>query len=144
MFFELYGFPHQAQDPGRGSRFAVRGEHFEAHRGACGAPNEVHNIIKAPAHHVHEFTFFPLRNGADAIGGLNLLALLRRPCGDQARDSGVFIFYPQHGPYAFEGQAHLDVEILRRARREILRVGVVACRQGVHKELEGVFGAGLP
>ena len=33
--------------------------------------------------------------------GLNLLALLRRPCS-RARDSGVFIFYPQHGPYAFE------------------------------------------
>ena len=143
LLFELYGLPHQAQDPGRGPSFAIRRKHFKAHRGARGASNEVHDVIKAPAHHVHKFPVFPLGHGADAIGRLNLLALLRRPRGDQACDGGVFVLDPQYGANALEGQAHLNVEVLRGARRKVLRVGVVACRQSVHEQLKGIFSGGL-
>src|SRR5690606_37742751 len=118
------------------------GNDFQAHGGALGAADQLDHFIKPPADHVDHFAV-ALGHADDAIGRSQLLALLRRTGRHQTDDLGVVVVALQHGADALEGQAHVDVEVLRVIRRHVLGMGVVDLGQGIDVVLEDVLAAGL-
>src|SRR5690606_37077410 len=118
------------------------GNDFQAHGGALGTADQLDHFIKPPADHVDHFAV-ALGHADDAIGRSQLLALLRRTGRHQTDDLGVVVVALQHGADALEGQAHVDVEVLRVIRRHVLGMGVVDLGQGIDVVLEDVLAAGL-
>ena len=112
-------------------------------RGALGPSNPVDHVLQAPADHVLDLALLTLADTDDPVPRVDLAAGVRRAAGDHALDPGVLVVGPQHRPYALEGEAHADVEVLGRARRHVGGVGLQADRVAVDEGLEDVVRAEL-
>ncbi|MNB93214.1 hypothetical protein D3C75_403350 [compost metagenome] len=143
LIFEFHRFTGDRHDLGGlvVRRIAGR-DHFQAHHGAFRTTDQLDHLVQAPAHHVDHF-LVALGNADDLVGRCNLLGLVRRTCRHQAHDFHLVVIALQHGADALEGQAHVDVEVLRVIRRQIVGVRVVGHGEGVDVRLEDVFRAGL-
>ena len=116
---------------------------FQAYDRAGGAAYEVHYIVQAPADDIHEFTLRALGYGRDPVLGTDEITLFRGPGRHQAHDGRVFVLGAENRTNALERQGHVDVEVLARTRRKVLRVRVVGSRDRIHVDLERILGLGL-
>ena len=110
---------------------------------AVRAADEGDDVVEAPANHVHHLARLALADRDDAVGGLQLAALLRRAARQDLHDGHVVVERLQRRADALVGQAHLDAVFLGVARREIARVRVEDVRERVHEDLEHVVGRDL-
>lgn len=102
------------------------------------------HIIQPPADYIHPGAVIALGDSFDdAVIGLDLLAQISRAAGHQFNHGDLFILHAQHAADAFQRQAHLDIEILGVARREIGGVRIEGLGDGIHVELKDVLAAGL-
>ena len=127
-------------------RFAVldRGrDDLEPHDGQLRPTNQFDDVVEAPADDVDQFAALALADADDPIRRLQCAGLVRRSGGHELDDFGVVVLGAQHGPDAFQRQRHVDVEVLGRARRKILRVRVIGARVRVHVNLKCILAVRL-
>ena len=103
------------------------------------AADQSHGVVEAPAGDVDDGCVFTLADADDAVAGLELARIDRRATGHQFADGGVFLALLQHGTDADQGKPHRNVEILGRARAEVVGVRLNRHGVGVHEDLEGIF-----
>ncbi|VTQ27132.1 Uncharacterised protein [Pseudomonas aeruginosa] len=123
-------------------RRVARRNHFQAYLGTFRPTDQLDHFIQAPADHVDHFAL-ALGDADDLVGGGDLLALRRRAGRHQAYDLDVVVVALQHRADAFQREAHVDVEVFRVVRRQVLGVRIVGLGEGVDVGLEDVFAAGL-
>ena len=142
LLFELDGVAHDGHHLvliGLG----VGGDDFQAHGGILGAANQLHDFIQAPADNVLHGAFLTLAHGDNTVRGFEFTLLVRRALGHQPGYLGVLVLLLQYGAYALQRQAHIDVEVLGAARRQIVGMGIVQFGQRIGVDLEHVLAVVL-
>ena len=123
--------------------FGCRGNDLEANDRRFGTADQFDHVVETPADHVDQLAAFSLADADDAIRRLQRAGFVRWSRRNETHHLGVVVFRTQHRADAFERQRHVDVEVLGRARREVLGVRIVGARVRVHVNLERVFAVGL-
>ncbi len=143
LFFELHRLA------GDGDHLAVlvvgciaRRDHLQAHHRAFRPADQLDHFVQAPADDVDHFVV-GLGHADDPVRRRQLLALLGRACRHQAHDLDVLVVALQHRADAFQRQAHVDVEVFRVVRRQVLGVRIVGLGERIDVGLEHVLAAGL-
>ena len=143
LLLQLHRLAGDADDAaGLVTRGVARRDHFQTHQRAFRAADQLDHFIQTPADHVDHF-LVALRHADDLVGGVQLLALFRRACRHQAHHLDVFVVVLQHGTDTLERQAHVDIEVFRVVRRQVVGVRVVGLGKGVDVGLEHVLALGL-
>ncbi|CAI8923714.1 hypothetical protein EMIT0180MI3_360022 [Priestia megaterium] len=143
LIFKLHRFAGDRHDlAGLVIRRIAGRNHFQAHHGAFRTTNQFDHFVQAPADHV-DHLFVALGHADDLVGRSDLLGLVGRAGRHQAHDFDLIVIALQHGANALQGQAHVDVEVLRVIRRQIVGMWVVRHGEGVDVRLEDIFRAGL-
>ena len=136
--FDLFAYHRHAFDLAVGA--SIRWQHVDAQRSALLAADLLHHVIDFPADHVGHRRLGALANADDAVARLELSALGSRSALDDLTNHRVLVFALQHRADAFQRQPHLDVEILRSTRPQIVGVRLDLLRVRVHEVLEDILG----
>ncbi len=104
--------PTRSLRSGRG----LAGLDLQAHERALRPADQRHDVVEAPAHDVHHLARLALAHRDDAVGRLEIAALLRGAAGDDLHDRHVVVDHLQRCADALVGQAHLDAVFLGLAR----------------------------
>ena len=124
-------------------RGRLGGYYLQADGRVLGPAYQLDDLVQAPADHVLETAIFALGDTHNAVRWLQVPLFIRRACGNQSGNLGVFVLHLQHCTDAFQRQAHVDVEVFRATRRKIVGVRVVQFCQGVSVHLENILGVVL-
>jgi hypothetical protein len=103
----------------------------------------IRSTTSSSRHHVDHPAVAVLPDRHDPVRLAQLALLGGRPRRHQARDLGELVVLLQHRADAFERQAHVHVEILGAARREVVGVRVEQLGERVHVELVHVLAVDL-
>ena len=111
-------------------------DHGEPHLGVARAADHFDDLVELHIDGVHRLGL-ALRDGDDAVVGLDLLAHVGRAAGHDAADARVAVIELQHRADAAQRELHVvDVEIRRLDRTHVIGVRVVAVRERGEINLE--------
>ena len=128
-------YDHVAGDRDRGD--AVVGlAHRQRHDRALGTADHLDDVAQAHVDHVDRVLAILLHR-QDQVAGIELALAPGRAAGDHLADLDVVVALGEHRADAFEGAAHLDLEVRLLLRRQVVRVRTEDAAQGVDEGLDG-------
>ncbi len=107
------------------------------------APDQLHDIVQLPAHHVDQFLVGTLADGRDPVIRLNAPVDGGRAARDHVQHLDVVVLQLQRRADALVRQAHLDAVFLGLARRQVAGMRVQRASERVHKGFEHVIAVEL-
>ena len=144
LILQLDLVAHQGDFPGGTIGTGGLGQDLQPHHRVLGPADLVHHVLEAPAHHVLDGPVLALANPDDAVAGMDQARHPRRAPGNGALHLGVVRLALEHRADAFQGQAHADIEVLRRAGRHVAGVRLQGLDVGVDEGLIDVIAIELP
>ncbi|KPW92502.1 Unknown protein sequence [Pseudomonas syringae pv. castaneae] len=143
LFFEFHRFTGDGDNlAGLVIRRIAGRDDLQTDHGTFRTADQLDDFIQTPADHIDHF-LVALGNGHDLVGWRDLLGFGRRSCRDQTHDFHVVVIALQHSADAFQRQAHVDVEVFRAVRRQVVGVRVIRHGERVDVGLEDIFCASL-
>ena len=130
---------HHGDDLVLAVQAGLGGNDLQAQRGVLLAADLGHHVVDAPADHVLDRALGALAHADDAIAHVDLAGLGGRAAGHHLAHHGVLVLVLQHRTDALQRELHGDVEVLRRARTEVVGVRVGGLGVGVHEGVERIL-----
>ena len=134
---------HQHHAVGLAVEAGLGRDHVQAHLGALGAADLGDDVVDAPADHVFHRAAVALADRDHAVAGLDLAGLAGRAAGHDLADRDHVVLLLQHRADALQRQRHRHVEVVGRARGEVVGVRVDRVGVAVDEGLEHVLALQL-